>query len=366
MINSLTIQDFRGIHALSIPTLNRINLIVGDNNCGKTSVLEAILLLRNPSDLANLYRVAKLRDAAVFSSGITLFENFTYLFPHAEEQLAISVSAKCDGAPVECSVKGEKKQILIDASEIRRYSLISHNKLPSSHDSEMEAEAFSGTVFYKQEGVSGELPLDLNTYSKATGTPVTRKKAINISYVSPFEHLRGNIVNRIIKEDTYKEICIAALQLFDPEITDILLLKSSEGNRPIEYLKHSQLGLMPISTYGDGIKKVLVLANAIASSAGGVLLIDEVETAIHKKYYDDIFNFLVKASRAFSVQMFITTHSIEAIDGLLSTQNYDVQNDTDEISVVTIKKAEQKSYSRVLSGRSVAEDREAFGFEVRL
>ena len=30
-----------------------------------------------------------------------------------------------------------------------------------------------------------------------------------------------------------------------------------------------------------------------------------------------------------------------------------------EISVVTIKKAEQKSYSRVLSGRSVAEDREA-------
>jgi predicted ATP-dependent endonuclease of OLD family len=66
MINSLTVQDFRGIHALSIPTLNRINLIVGDNNCGKTSILEAILLLRNPSDLSNLYKIAKLRDAAVF------------------------------------------------------------------------------------------------------------------------------------------------------------------------------------------------------------------------------------------------------------------------------------------------------------
>ena len=366
MIDSLTIQDFRGIHALSIPALNRINLIVGDNNCGKTSVLEAILLLRNPSDLSNLYRVAKLRDAAVFSSGITLYENFTYMFPQKEDHLSINVSAKCDGIPVECSVSGEKKQILLDASEMRRYFASRYNKSSISHNDEMETEAFSGTIFYTQENDFGEIPVELNAYSKASGTPVTRKKAINISYVSPFDHLRGNIVNRIIKEGSYKEICIAALQLFDPDITDILLLKSSEGNRPIEYLKHSQLGLMPISTYGDGIKKVLVLANAIANSAGGVLLIDEVETAIHKKYYDDIFNFLVKASRAFNVQMFITTHSIEAIDGLLSTQNYEVQTETDEISVVTIKKAEQKSYSRVLSGRSVAEDREAFGFEVRL
>ena len=365
MINSLTIKDFRGIHALSIPALNRINLIVGDNNCGKTSVLEAVLLLRNPSDLSNLYKVAKLRDAAVFSSGITLFENFTYMFPQKEDHLSISVTAECDNVPVECTIIGEKKQILLDASEMRKSSMSRYNS-PISRSEEMEAEAFNGTILYQQDGASGELQLDLNSYSRASGTPVTKNKAINISYVSPFDHLRGNIVNRIIKEGSYKEICIAALQLFDPDITDILLLKSSEGNRPIEYLKHSRLGLMPISTYGDGIKKVLVLANAIANSAGGVLLIDEVETAIHKKYYDDIFNFLVKASRAFNVQMFITTHSIEAIDGLLSTQNYEDQTETDEISVVTIKKAEQKSYSRVLSGRSVAEDRDAFGFEVRL
>ena len=108
MINSLTIQDFRGIHALSIPALNRINLIVGDNNCGKTSVLEAILLLRNPGDLSNLFRVAKLRDASVFFSGITLYENFTYMFPQKEAHLSISVSATCDGSPVECSISGEK------------------------------------------------------------------------------------------------------------------------------------------------------------------------------------------------------------------------------------------------------------------
>jgi len=36
----------------------------------------------------------------------------------------------------------------------------------------------------------------------------------------------------------------------------------------------------------------LSLANAIAQATGGVLLIDEVETAIHSKDYDDIFKLM--------------------------------------------------------------------------
>jgi len=77
--------------------------------------------------------------------------------------------------------------------------------------------------------------------------------------------------------------------LFDPAIVDLLILRNVDNNRPTEYVKHATLGNMPLSTYGDGIKKVLSLANGIAQAAGGVLLIDEVETAIHAKYYDDIF-----------------------------------------------------------------------------
>ena len=38
----------------------------------------------------------------------------------------------------------------------------------------------------------------------------------------------------------------------------------------------------------------------------------------------------------------------------------------DDISVITVKRANGQTYSRVLTGREVAADREAFGFEVRL
>ena len=78
---------------------------------------------------------------------------------------------------------------------------------------------------------------------------------------------------------------------------------------------------MPVSTYGDGIKKVLLLANAIVQAAHGILLIDEVETAIHTKYYDDIFRFLLKACKQYEIQLFITTHNLEALDALLETQD---------------------------------------------
>jgi len=145
-----------------------------------------------------------------------------------------------------------------------------------------------------------------------------------------------------------------------------MIFKSDISNRPVEYLKHRRLGNMPLSTFGDGIKKVLVLSNAISRAAGGILLIDEIETAIHKKYYDDIFRFIVKACKAFDVQVFITTHSLEAIDGLLATQNYEEQKEADSISVVTLKREANNTYSRVLSGREVAQNRETFGFEVRL
>ena len=211
---------------------------------------------------------------------------------------------------------------------------------------------FKGYSVYAVNGKSKTEEIQLNRFSRATGTSLAMPEQIEINYVAPFEHLKGNIMNRIIQNDAYKEICLKALQLFDPEIEDMMILRSDVQNRPVDYLKHKRFGNMPLSTYGDGIKKVLVLSNAIAGAANGILLIDEIETAIHKKYYD--------------VQVFITTHSIEAIDGLLGTQNYETQTNDDTITVATLKRENNKTYSRTLSGREVFENREAFDFEVRL
>lgn len=361
MINSFRIDGFRGIHNLSVRNLNAVNLIVGDNNSGKTSVLEALQLLSNPGEVSNLFRVARCRDFAFAPSGVSLYENVLCLFPHADDLLSLGVSAEFDNKPVGCYINGKQERIIMDSSEVEGYYL-RHAEMIG----ENEADQFQGTIEYINGNQRGTTPLQLNTYSKASGSAISKNKAIRMVYVSPCDHLRGSLISQIIRNDGYKEICVKALQLFDPNIADILVLKSNVGVRSVDYIKHKLLGIMPLSTFGDGIKKVLVLANAIVQAANGILFIDEIETAIHKKYYDDIFRFIVKACAAFHVQVFITTHSIEAVDGLLATQDYSEQTIMDDISVITLKRANGRSYSRVLPGREVSENREAFGFEVRL
>ena len=56
-----------------------------------------------------------------------------------------------------------------------------------------------------------------------------------------------------------------------------MILKSDIGDCPVEYIRHKLLGDMPVSSYGDGMKKVQELSNGIAMAVGGILLIDEIE-----------------------------------------------------------------------------------------
>lgn len=363
MISRLMVEKFRGINNLKIDNLNRINLFVGDNNCGKTSVMEAVQLFRTSELLGNIYTIARQRESIFWMNSNSLYENFICMFPHDGSDLEIRVSGVCNGKDMSYSVMGKEKQILIDAKELDRFFIRENLDWLAA---EPKTEEFDGTIFYRYGKLVKEEQMKINRLTGISGTPVSESDEFKIIYVAPFEHLKGSVINQIIKNDGYKTICLKALQLFDSEIEDMMIFKSDISNRPVEYLKHRRLGNMPLSTFGDGIKKVLVLSNAIAKAAGGILLIDEIETAIHKKYYDDIFRFMVKACKKFDVQMFVTTHSLEAIDGILATQDYEEQKEEDGISVVTLKREVSNTYSRVLSGREVAQNRGDFGFEVRL
>ncbi len=55
------IENFRGIKSLEIDRLYRVNLFVGKNNCGKTSVLESMFLLTGMSNIELLSRIENWR-----------------------------------------------------------------------------------------------------------------------------------------------------------------------------------------------------------------------------------------------------------------------------------------------------------------
>ena len=288
MISKLAVEKFRGINNLKVDNLNRVNLFVGDNNCGKTSVMEALQLFRTSELLGNIYSIARQRESIFWMNSNSLYENFICMFPHDGSKLEIKISGICNGKEMEYDIQGKEEQMLIDVKELDKF-FVMENAEWLAQDSKIEK--FEGMISYKNGEITKEQPIEINRLTGISGTPASEADTLKIIYVAPFEHLKGSVIGQIIKNDGYKAICLKALQLFDFEIEDMMIFRSDVGNRPVEYLKHKRLGNMPLSTFGDGIKKVLVLSNAIAKAAGGILLIDEIETAIHKKYYDDIYRF---------------------------------------------------------------------------
>src|SRR5450756_928752 len=60
MLKSLQIKNFRGLRDLKIEPLKRVNLITGQNNTGKTGVLEALVLLLDDQTQAYRNRLPNL------------------------------------------------------------------------------------------------------------------------------------------------------------------------------------------------------------------------------------------------------------------------------------------------------------------
>ena len=364
-LDKLYIDSFRGINDLYLEHLCPINLIVGNNNCGKTSVLEAVEFLRfYNSGLINVLQVARQRDyqfAMEYSNSI--YENVMCMFPQESQVKKIEMSGVYNGEEFSYRFHGENKKMFYDPVQERKSR---QNRTKNALSGEMEVDGFEGGILVSLGKEFKQIPVKFHRYVKMSDYSYTESKSLPIRYVGSFAHLRGDIINEIVRNEEYKDICVRMLKLFDAGISDILTLPSDIGSHTVSYIKHDRLGNMPLSTYGDGVKRALVLANEIAKARGGILLIDEIETSIHRQYYDDIFRFVTKACLQYNVQLFITTHSLEALDGILNTQDYNKAPKTDNINVITLRKAGDKTLLRSMSGAEVYNDREDFGFEVRL
>ena len=61
MIKDFYIENFRGFDKLKIDNIKKINFLVGKNNCGKTSILEAIILMLSVFDVNSGYYINGIR-----------------------------------------------------------------------------------------------------------------------------------------------------------------------------------------------------------------------------------------------------------------------------------------------------------------
>jgi len=101
--------------------------------------------------------------------------------------------------------------------------------------------------------------------------------------------------------------------------------------------------------------------SAVIKTKGGILLLDEFETAIHTTAMDTTFKWILETCVRLDVQLFLTTHSEEAIDKVLKCSP-ELQ---DKIKVFTLYKNDKETVVRALTAHKAIEIKDEMGLELR-
>ena len=185
-----------------------------------------------------------------------------------------------------------------------------------------------------------------------------------IVYVSPIRHAEGNFyLSQIL---AYPEMYEQMLQVLKEYDEDIISINYDDNERRIgkgtyKILSKSNKKALPLNVYGDGMKKAILLMSAVIAAKDGILLLDEFETAIHTSAMNKTFKWIIESCKKLNVQVFMTSHSKEAIDKVLKCSPECI----DDMAVYTLYKDSEGTSVRRLDGKMAIEAQDEMGLELR-
>lgn len=363
-INNLYIETFRGIKDLKLENLAQINILTGDNNSGKTSILEVLQSLEDLESF-NVWKSLLRRETSIFR-GLSYYEAFYDLFNINEEKKEIKyqVETEEERLEVEITAKESKEEL----NELQKEKIFENSYFTNIDEVDPE---FTGTDMVSKLDLS--LYINKKRKSKLTlydgqmrikGQYGTKNKK-NIVYISPIKHASGSLFlsNVLDNPKLYQEM-LEILKEYDDGIMSINYDSKNENgmNRGVyKILSRSAKKALPLNMHGDGMKKAILLMSAVIKAKNGILLLDEFETAIHTSAMNKTFRWILQTCKKLNVQVFLTSHSEEAIDKVLKCD----PEITKDISVYTLSKMDEKTVARKVSGEKAIEMHDHMGLELR-
>ncbi len=350
MLSSLTIDNFRGFSHLEVRDLGRVNLLVGMNNCGKTSLLEAIQLLVARGTLDSIYSIASRRGEHL-STSISrqpqaevdicrLFHNY---------ELDVGSSFHITGM-INRRKESLAATILELTEEIEQERLFDR---PADDDAPEYPNPYLLSLTWEGKDVVEE-SLRVSPHGGISVDSLVRRPARRHEKTieSHFISTNSLSVNRVVSlfENTVltpeEDLVVEALQLIEPTI-ERLASVGTDRRYPSPSYPGSRGGIMakctgaetriPIGSLGDGIWRMLGLILTLVRSEGGVILIDEIDTGLHFSVMSDMWKLVSETAKRLNIQVFATTHSNDCWTSLAEIARQHVVNNND----ITIQRIER-------------------------
>jgi AAA15 family ATPase/GTPase len=342
MLDSLLIKNFRSLSHLEVSKLGRVNLLVGKNNSGKSTVLEALQIYAGNANRSLLEKIAQDHDEKAYANENEQIDEvsgfpFQDFFPDRKFPddhttsieigsltpitTTLSITYALLAEQVEETVRGEGEKIRAVRSRI----IASRDELEPQEDVE--------DVLLVKRGIANISYIKLSMSSRAA-----RLVRSNV-----FESLPCSIIpTKFISSDEladdwdkialtdYEDVVKNALRIIEPNFENLVFVRSENklifSNR--KYFERSAMVKLkgndhpvPLNSLGDGMVRVLQIALKIFPAKGGFLLIDELENGLHYSSLEKVWSLLFEMAEKLQIQIFATTHSWDCIESFSRVAN---------------------------------------------
>jgi len=369
-ISELSVDTYRGIKNLKIDNLADINIITGDNNAGKTSILE---LIQNLNDVIDIN--TWLSPARGIYERISKYEKMENLFNINNDDKCVSyaVTMRENAKRLKIGLKADKELLTLSKNEMLEIQGVLDsagreilNNYASSENEKIieDVERYVFEIYCNDECNKKGIIYNF-TQARIRSSKEESLNIIKTIYISPVQHAEGRMFLSDVLDDAelYQEM-LEVLKEFDENIISINADKTNNlfsSTAIYKILSKNQKRALPLNVYGDGMKKAVLLMSAVVKAKDGILILDEFETAIHTSAMDRVFRWILESCKKLNVQLFITSHSKEAIDKVLKCAP-ELQN---SMRLITLYKKPDKVVARVLDGVEAIETQDELGLELR-
>ncbi|MNJ92889.1 ATP/GTP phosphatase [compost metagenome] len=310
MLQKLEIYNFRGIKKLIVDDLKMVNVFLGKNNVGKTSILEAIFISLGSQNPRVAVTIDNFRNLLHSDT-----EDFRFLFYELNYNNDLEIKTFYEE-------NGLEKSLKITPNHVRIYNTIldnQNNNLPStSANSDYDKIPVTGIKLNyefkkrhaKKESSIATIELEaLNQYKLTPSKIVETNRAVLLTGNIQMAALTPKLDKLIINKQEGK--LIEFLKLVDSSIQGIaigangmILCDTGFGKR------------YPLNLLGEGVVKLLSIILAIYEAAGGIVLIDEFSNGLHFTALKSLWKAIFYSAKINNVQVFLTTHHYESLEYL--------------------------------------------------
>lgn len=325
MYSSVLISGYRGLESFELDGLGRINLLVGTNNSGKTSILECIELLRSAGSSHVLTTILGRRGEWGYSSDEERqdYLDVTHLF--ANHELPGKFAVEGVDAVTRNDLFPSNKRVTVAITDLRS------SQLPF-REGDLPDEDGQLALNVNWSGSSEEFKARVTSEGLLRWPWARRTSRFRDNASESVQFIRTNGMTTMDVVRLFDDIVLTeqeqhvteALRIIDRSIERI----ASVGIERRPYVREGPGGVVlkldgvpyrvPIGSAGDGMWRMLGLALALSNAKGGVLLVDEIDTGLHYSVMENMWRMVSERAVALDVQVFATTHSRDCYESLAS------------------------------------------------